>query len=35
MSSEDVALYLYEVGSNERKLEYCRQILAANPNFTP
>lgn len=35
MSSENVAKYLYEVGSNERKLEYCRQILASNPNFIP
>lgn len=35
MTSSDVANYLYEVGSNERKLEYCRQILASNPNFTP
>ena len=28
-------LYLCEVASNERKLEYCRQILAANTNFIP
>lgn len=35
MSSQDVAAYLYEVGANERKLEYCRQILASNPNCIP
>lgn len=35
MSSSDIAAYLYEVGSNERKLEYCRQILASNPSFVP
>ena len=35
MSSSDIALYLTEVASNERKLEYCRQILAANTNFIP
>lgn len=35
MSSEDIAKYLNEVGSNERRLEYCRQILASNTNFIP
>ena len=35
MSSQDVAIYLYEIGSNERKLEYCRQILANSTSFIP
>ena len=29
-----MARYLVEVGSAERKLEYSRQILCANPHFT-
>ena len=35
MQSESVAAYLYQVGDNERKLEYCRQMLATNPYFMP
>lgn len=35
MSSEDVVVYLTEVGSNQRKLEYVRQILSTKHCFMP
>lgn len=35
MSSEDVVVYLTEVGSNQRKLEYVRQILSLKHCFMP
>lgn len=35
MSSHTIADYLVELGANERKLNYCREILISNTTFNP
>ena len=35
MQSQAVAAYIYQVGDNQRRTEYCRQLLVSNPNFIP
>lgn len=35
MQAPALALYLRDVAHFERKLEFCREILAQNMNFSP
>jgi hypothetical protein len=35
MSSHTIAEYLVELAANQRKLNYCREIIASNTLFNP